>query len=44
MSFSRRVLHMDPLPLARFEESSPTRWDTRFRLSRPAEGRAWYIW
>jgi hypothetical protein len=31
MSFSRRVLHMDPLHLARFEASSPTRRDTRFR-------------
>jgi hypothetical protein len=30
MSFSRRVLHMDPLPLARFEASSPTRRDPRF--------------
>jgi hypothetical protein len=30
MSFSRRVLHMDPLPLVRFEASSPTRRDTRF--------------
>jgi hypothetical protein len=30
MSFSRRVLHMDPWPLARFEASSPTRRDTHF--------------
>jgi len=29
MSFSRWVLHMDPLPLVRFETSSPTRRDTR---------------
>jgi hypothetical protein len=30
MSFSRRVLHMDPLPLVGYEASSPTRRDTRF--------------
>jgi hypothetical protein len=30
MSFSRRVLHMDPLPLARVQAHSPTRRDTRF--------------
>jgi hypothetical protein len=29
MSFSRRVLHMDPWPPARSEASSPTRRDTR---------------
>jgi hypothetical protein len=43
MSFSRRVLHMDALPLARFEASSPTRRDTRFRSSRPAADRARYV-
>ena len=31
MSFSRWVLHMDPLHLVRFEASLPTRRDTRFR-------------
>ena len=30
MSFSRRVLHMGPLPQTRFETSLPTRRDTRF--------------
>jgi len=38
MSFSRRVLHMDPLPQARFEASSPTRRDTRFYPSPVAGG------